>query len=816
MSTILKDVSLGLRILGRSPWFTTVAALTLALGIAANTTVFSWIDSVLLRPLPGVSDGQRLIMLETVAPSGDFMTTSYRDYRDYRDSLKQVSGTAASLMNAFTVGRDENAQRIWGEYVSGNYFAVLGVKPIRGRVFLPEEAGDAPGGHPVAVISHRLWSRLFHADPGVVGKTIRVNRYELTIVGVAPADFCGAVPGLSLEVWLPAAMAPQLNGQGEGILASRESRQFVVTARLKPGVSIDQARAEVVARSRQLAQIDPQANDGFSATVLPISKGHFGTQSLLLAPLQILMAVCLVLFLIVCANVANLQLARSITRQKEFSIRLALGAGPGRLVRQLLTESLLLAGMGALAGLLLTQWMGSAVSWLFPPISLPVGLDVKINADILGFTILMCVAAALVSGVLPALYSIRPDVNRTLKEGGRSVTSSAHSHRLRGLLVVSEVALALVALVGTGLFARSFQNARSIYPGFEARNVLLSQFYVATFCQTADQREQFCLRLRDRLASAPGITGVSYSDYIPLGFGTVPWSDIHVEGYLPGRSEDMRIAESAVAPGYFNVMRIPLLEGRDFTERDDRGATPVVIVNQAFAQRFFSAQNPIGRKLLHSGAWFTVVGLAKDSKYHTPTEAPRPYFYTSIRQTRGEAFWIAFFIRTAGPPNGVVATVRREAIAIDPNAGAFDALPLQEYMGSALFSQRVAASLLSVLGAMSILLAAVGLYSVMAYAVSQRTQEFGIRVALGARPWGLLGMVVRQGMVLAVAGLVIGTLAALAAARLVAGMLVNVSASDPLTFVSAAAFLALVAALASYLPALRAMRVDPVVALRNE
>jgi predicted permease len=815
MRSLYQDLRFGLRVLLASPGYTAVAVLTLAIGIAANTTVFGWIDALLLHPFPGVRGGGQLAALETVTPGGEFSTTSYRDYRDYRDSLQTVSGLCASLLSAFNVGGDENPRRVWGEFVSGNYFAVLGVKPIRGRALLPEEYGDKPGACPVAVISHRLWQELFAADPGVIGKTIRVNRRELTIIGVAPPDFRGVVPGLALEIWLPMVMAPQLNGQGEGLLDARSNRQMWITARLKPGIPLGQAQAEVVACSRRLAQENPRDSEGFRASLLPAWQGHFGAQTILLAPLQILMAVCFVLFLIVAANVANLQLARAATRQKEFSIRLALGAGPARLARQLLTESLLLAAMGALAAVPLALWAGESLTWLFPPTNLPIGIDLKLNADILGFTILLCAAAAIVTGLAPALHSIRANLNEDLKESGRGATPGAGLHRTRGLLVICELALAFVALTGTGLLARSFQNARAIHPGLDARNVLVAQYQLATFCRTPEQRTQFCLRLHDRLQSLPGIAGVSYADNIPLSFGQSQRSEVQVEGYAPARAEDMRVSRATVAPGFLDVLRIPLLEGRDFTERDDDRATaPVMIVNEAFARRFFDGRSPLGRRVYAYGQWFTIVGMAKDSKYHTLTEQPAPHFYMAFRQMHGGEFWIAFFIRTIGPSRAAVASIRREAAMIDPNAGVSEIVPFEESIAGAVYPQKVAATLLSVLGAVSLLLAAVGLYSVMSYATGQRTNEIGIRVAMGAQPRDVLAMVVRQGMVLTALGLAAGLAAALAATRLLSGMLVNVSATDPMILAGAALFLALMALAASYLPARRATQVDPIAALR--
>ena len=817
MRNLCRDLRYGLRVLLSSPGFTAVAVLTLALGIAANTTVFSWIDAVLLRPLPGVSNGHQLVVLETVQSDGRAISTSYPDYRDYRESLKLISALAVYCFALFRMGEAADAQPIWGELVSGNYFALLGVKPVLGRVFLPEEYGDKPGAYPVAVLSERLWRSRFHADPGVIGKTVRVNRNQLTIVGVAPAEFRGTMPGVAFEMWVPLMMRPQLaGGDGESFFGSRGARTYWTIGRLKPGVTLEQARAEVLAQARQLARMYPGANEGLSAMLLPVWKAHTGAPSLLLAPLQILMALSFVVLLIVCANVANLLLARSITRQSEFSIRLALGATRGRLARQLLSEALLLAGMGALAGIPLALWMGNSLVWLFPPVSLPVGLDVRLNGHILGFTILISVAAAAVSGMAPVLHSINPDLNATLKEGGRGGTSGARSHRTRGLLVISEVALALVALIGAGLFVRSYQTVRTIPPGFDASNVSVCRFYLSGSGYPDEQQKQFCLRLRERIKAAPGIVDATYARMLPLGVGSGPWTGIEAEGSVPNRADNMNIFYNQVAPGFFSLLRILRLEGRDFTEHDDVNTLPVMIVNESFARRFFAGGNPVGRRVRLWGRWVTVVGAVKDSKYFNLAEAPLPYFYVPFRQTYrgGLDMSIGYYVRSASNANHALATLRREAAAIDPGVGMFEAAPLFEYMGGSLFPQKVAASLLSVLGALSLLLAALGLYSVMAYAVSQRTHEIGIRMALGAQARDVLGMVVRKGMVLTTAGLVVGIAAALAATRLVTAMLVNVSATDPMIFAGAALFLALVALVASYLPARRATKVDPIVALR--
>jgi predicted permease len=815
MRSLYEDLRYAIRVLRGSPGFTAVAVLTLALGIAANTTVFGWIDSLLVRPFPGVAGGGRLAALETVSPNGEYSTTSYRDYRDYRDRVKSFSGLAASLLNAFNVGPVDSPRRIFGEYVSGNYFAVLGVKPVRGSAFLPSEYSDNPGAFPVAVIGYRLWQSLFHGDPDVVGRTIRVNRYQLTVAGIAPEDFRGTMPGMLVEIWIPVSMAPLMNGQGDWLLEDRGARQMWVTARLKSGVALAQANAEVAACARRLAEESPGTSRGFGASLMPVWKEHIGMQAMLLAPLRILMAVCFVLFLIVGANVANLQLARASARQRELSVRMALGASRWRVARQLLTESLLLAAMGALAGIPLAAWMGRSLLWMLPPIGFPVVFDFKLDADMLAFTVLLCCAGSLLTGLAPAVHPVRGSLMEALKEGGRSGTAGVGQNRTRGLLVISEVALALVAMVSTALFARSFQNARAIYPGFDASHVLFAQYHLDTFCQNTEQRAQFCYRLRDRIRALPGIAAVSFANSVPLAIGTGQRSDIKVEGYVPGPSEQMQVSSATVAPGFFDTLRIPVLEGRDFTERDDRDSAPVAIVNQSFAQRYFRGGSAVGRRVLVDGVWSTVRGLVKDSKYYRLTEPPTPYIYMPYRQRHGGEFWTAFFIRTMGPTRGSFAAIHREGAVIDPNAGVAEVVEFQEMVAGSLYAQKVAAALLSVLGAVSLLLAALGIYSVLAYAVTQRAHEFGIRLALGASPSDVLGLVLRRGMVLTLAGVVLGTVLAIAAMRMAAGLLVGVSPSDPVAIAGSALFLGAIALAASYLPARRATKVDPMVTLRE-
>jgi predicted permease len=811
---MFRDLRYGFRIWRKAPGLAVVAIITLAIGIGANTAVFSWIDSLLLHPLPGTGQPAELTSFETLTPSGEAVTTSYEDYRDYRDHLNLLAGLAVAQPRALSIGEQEHSERVWGELVSGNYFTVLRVAPALGRTFSVEEYGDKAGGYPVAVIGYGLWQRLFNSEPGAIGRTIRVNGQRLSIVGVAPKEFSGTIPGLAFEIWVPAMMGTQLNLMPDWMIRDRQTRSFVGIARLKPGVTLERARAEIASLAQHLATLYPGTNRGMGATVLPVWQGHFGAQSLMLKPLQILMAVCGIVLLIVCANLANLLLARATTRQKEFSVRMAIGAGRARLIRQTMTENLVLVALGALAGIPLAIWMQGSLGYLVPPGVFPITFAGRLSGDVLVFILLLCVVACVLSGMWPALQGTRRDLTGQLNEGGRGGTAGTRSQRMRGILVGSEVALALVAMIGAGLFSRSFKLASQINPGFDPEHVAVAFPYLSTARYSVPARKEFCRRLRERVLVQPGVIAATYADVVPLGFGGDPWEDLQIQGYVPNPAENMKIYRNVVAPGYFDLMRISMLDGRDFTELDDENSQPVMIINEAFAHRYFPGKNPIGYKVRGFGRQFSIVGIVKDSKYSTLNETPRPYFYVPFRQVYRADLSIAFYIRVAGDARGAIPLLRREVREIDSDVGVFDATPLTEFIGASLFAQKLAASLLSVLGAIALVLAVVGLYGVVAYTVTLRTHELGIRMALGARPADVLGMVVRQGMLLVLAGLAVGIAASLAVTRLASGLLINLSATDPVVFVAAPALLAFVAAVASFVPAWRAARIDPNIALR--
>lgn len=809
MRDVLNDLRYAARVLRRTPALTTVAVLTLALGIAASTTVFGWIDAMVLHPFRGCKDDGQLAVLEPVRSGGiEDDNVSYLDSRDFAESLQSISGLALHQTVPASIGDGEKAYSAWIELVSGNYFDVLGVKPVLGRSFAREEYGEAAKTF-AAVISYRVWKGYFHGDPSVLGRTVRINRYPVTIIGVAPPEFHGAMPGIALDGWAAARVAGEHN---------RDARAYKALVRLKPGVSIAEASAEVATVAARLAGAFPKTNQGIGAHIIPIWKAKSGVSGILASPMAILAAACGLLLLIAGANVANLLLARAAARQTEFGIRTALGAGAGRLSRQLISESLLLAIMAALVGLPLASLAQDMFRYIVPPTGLPLYIEVHPSARVFLFTAVISIISAVLSGTAPALQAMRSSVVDALKQQGRGGTQGRQSRRISGLLVVAEVALALAALVTLGLFLRSLYGLQDTPAGFDHRNVTVCRLFLVTNNYTPAQEQQFSRRLRAQLLAAPGVTGAAYSDSIPLGFGLGKWTEIRVEGYAARSGENLDVHHASVSPGYFDLLRIPLLAGRDFKPDDNEQAPSVLIVNEAFARRFFNGRAPVGRRVQIYGKPFTIVGMVKDSKYLSLSEAPQPYFYMSFDQVdfgSGEG-GVALYARTGGDARAFVPVLRREMSAIDPDSAGLTAMPLTDYISAAWFAPRLASLLLGVLGVISILLAGVGLYGVMACTVSQQTRELGIRVALGADAGGVLRMVMRRGLSLALLGIAAGLAISLAATPRIQPLLYRVSPIDPVSFGAAALFLIVVAVLASLIPALRATRIDPIIALRQD
>jgi len=809
---LLADLKFALRQLAKSPGFTAVIVLSLALGIGANATVLCWLRGLVLHPLPGVARQEQLVVLVSNQGGG---CASLPDLRDFGEHHEVFAGTEASMPTAACLTVDNQPEWIQAQIVSANFFELLGVKPVLGRTFLPDE-DQKPGGNPVLVIGENLWQRRFGGDPSILGRVVDLNRHRFTIVGVVPASFHGSMSPMIFDVWAPSSMIWEVRNQGTYFLTARDARGWHNLARLQPGVSIKQAQAAVALLDTQFTQAYPKTSTGTHHRVVPLSQCPWSAGPIMGPALALLLAVSLGVLLIVVANVGNLLLARAVSRQKEIAIRLAAGASRARLIRQLLTESILLALLGGAVGLLFASWAVDSLP-LFLPAAFPgsVKLSFPLDAVTLGITLLLTLGTGLAFGVFPALQASRPDLYAVLKEGGRSSQGGASHHRLRNTLVIAEVAVALVLLIGAGLCVKGLQQARQIDIGFKPDHVLIAGLQIGMNGYDQETGKVFYRQARQRLAALPGVEEATLASWFPLGLSGCKGWDAYVEGYQRPDGEDTTYEFAIVSPRYFAALRIPLVAGRDFTDADDATSTPVAIVNEHFARRFWPGQDAIGRRFRTGGVWRTIVGVAKAGKYNHLDEGPWCFFYLPYQQGVPDLD-LSFCLRTQGDPSVFANTLRQAMRDIDPGVELLQTLPLAAYSSLVLFPQRLASSLLILLGAVALTLAAMGVYAVMAYAVSQRMQEFGVRIALGASSRDVLRLVLGRGLVLAAGGVAAGLVLAIAVTRLMAGFLYGVSPFDPLIFLGVPLFLALVALLACYLPARRATKVDPLTALRAE
>jgi putative ABC transport system permease protein len=809
MKTLLQDLHYGLRMLRKNPGFTLVAVVALALGIGANSAIFSVVNSLLLRPLPFEQPDRLVQVWESSAKLGrNEIPASFPNFADWRDQNHVFEQTVAYSDWSFNLTGAAEPERIRGAIVSPAFFSTLGIKPILGRTLLPDE--DQPGKDLSVVISRKLWQRRFNSDPNVVGKTIDLNGKNFAVVGVAAG--AADLPGLSddTELWAPVS-------QGFGF-TNRRGHYLNVIARLKPGVGLDQARAEMSRIAAALSRQYPEANADRGVRLVPLQEQVVG--DVRLALLVLLGAVVFVL-LIASTNVANMLLARAASRRKEIAIRTALGAGRWRLVRQLLTESLLLSLVGGTLGLLLALW-GVDLLVAFGPSDLPRVKEVAVDGRVLAFTFAVSVLTGLVFGLMPALQSSRPELNETLKEGGRSATGGAARRRVRSSLVVAEVALSLVLLIGAGLLLKSFFRLRAVNPGFNPHGVLTMQIDLSgPNYQKGSQLTAFRDQLLERVEALPGVEAAATASAVPVAPDANFWRlSFAIEGQTPDPANRLIAYYNGISPDYFRVMQIPLLRGRAFDEHDMRNAPGVVIVNETLARTYFPGSDPIGRRITLNDEnpkeedWATIVGVVKDTKPRELSGEPVAEMYMPYAQQPEPN--MALMIRTAGRPDAVAAAVRREVLAIDHDQPVYGVRTLPAVMSEAVATPRFRTYLLGVFAALALVLAVVGIYGVMSYAVTQRTHEFGIRMALGARGKDVLKLVVGHGMALALAGVLIGLAASFALTRVMAGLLYGVTPTDPLTFASLSLLLVAVALLACLVPARRAAKVDPVVALRYE
>jgi putative ABC transport system permease protein len=819
-----RDVRYALRMLRRTPGFTAVAVLSLALGIGANAAIFTILNAVFLNPLP-VQDASHLAQIftrdtRTIDSSTNFTLTgiSLPNYEDFRDQNSVFANLAAfTFANVNWSGKAEPEQ-MPALVVTANYFDVLGVKAFRGRTFLPEE-DKKPGANAVAVLSHSLWTRRFGADPNLIGQNITLNAQPYTVIGVAPPNFKGtfSLGGPDL-VWVPISMRDQLfSGIWKQYSMDRRFRWLNVFGRLKPGMSLRQAEAAMKTIAAALEKQFPRENQGRTVALTLLSDAALGINQRRQFTLAggVLMSVVGLVLLIACVNLANLLLARASRREKEMGIRVALGARRTRLVRQLLTESIVLALAGGAAGLLLAFWFRSVLWSYRPPFLLADAIDLSLDARVLAFTGGVSVLTGLLFGIVPAIQASDPDLNEILKVGGRGGTLAISRNPLRSSLVITEVALALVALAGAGLFLRSMANAQSIDPGFEPKKLFVFGFDLASQRYEPERGHQFFRDAIERAKAVSGVQAAAVASNAPLG-GAI-WRTTFHEGEQDNPNYRGTIMQyTSVTPGYFETMRIPLRRGRDFNDFDREDTTLVAIVTEAMAKHFWPGADPIGKRFSYYGSskLLEVVGVVGDSMIQQIGEDPQPAVYLSMRQNYEPASTL--LVRTIGDPETVLGTVRTRIQQLDRNLALTNVQTIGKILDQGLWAPRMGAALLGVFGLLALVLASVGIYGVMAYSVSQRTNEIGIRMALGAQRRGILGLVMQHGLVLTLTGVIGGLVCALALARLLGSLLFGVSSSDPATFAGVSLLLVAVALVACYVPARRAMRVDPIIALRYE
>jgi predicted permease len=815
MRSCWQDIRYSLRMVAKAPGFAAIAILTLALGIGANTTIFSWINSALLNPVPGLSNPGEVVSLTLNKPGDKPFGFTYPDIEAMRDGQQSFTGIAACSFATISLTGKGKPERVWGMVASANYFDVLGVQPILGRGFLPAE-DEKPGGAPVAVISYRLWQTHFGANPDIVGQHIEINKYPFTIVGVTPPVFQSSQTGVRTDIWVPMMMEAQVNPLGD-LLHDHHYFWLFAFGRLKPGIVLEQAQQEMTLRLKPEAKNYPEEHKGHdNVTVYPLWRNPFGLNFFLATLLPILMSIAGVVLLLACANVANLMLVRSMARRREIAIRMSLGAGRWRLVRQLLVESLVLALAGGAVALLITTWTAGALMKFMPvtqdiPLALNVGADRTVLLATLGISVL----TAVIFGILPALRSSGLAPVAVLKEDTGSASGGLRKARLASGLVVAQISLSLLLLVCAGLFIRSFLSAQQINPGFNPHNVLIASYDLFTAGYSDAKGAEFDRQLVPKLATLPGIESVALTTRVPLGLGGGSTS-VKPEGYVSQANESMETEDAVISPNFFRTMQIPILKGRDFTLEDTKNSARVVIVSEAFVNRYWPNEEAIGKQLYSDlpKEWLTVVGVAQNSKVNWPNEKPTPFVYLPLYQVYASEMTVT--ARVAGDPLAFSKAVEKTFHDLNADLVVFDITTLELRDQFSSFGQRVAGTFVGAFGLLALVLATVGIYGVTAYTTRQRTHEIGIRMALGAGKEDILRLVLGQGLRLTFIGVGLGLAAAFALTRYLSSLLVGVTSTDALTFSCVAILLCSAALLASFIPARRAMRVDPMIALRYE
>jgi len=811
LESIWADVRYAIRQFKNSPGFSVTVILSLTLGLGANTTIFTFVNALLLRP-PAVQDGGRLVevLRHDAQASGieAYSNLSYPGYADLRDHNRSLSGFAAFDGDGRTVSWSHNGQgeMVYGQLVSSNFFSVLGVEPALGRFFQPDE--DKGGSSaPTVVISHSFWQRRFGGDRAVLGRVLTLNGAGYTVVGVTPASFNGVIIGFRHDFWTTLAMTPILIHDRDRMGSDTSSWLFGV-GRLKPGVSKNEAQADLTVLTRNEHSSDRHAAV-MDATAFPLQLMPGPVRGYVAAFTGMLMAAVGLVLLIACANAANLVLARATTRHRELAVRSALGATRFRIIRQALTESLILSMMGGAGGLLIAWWSIPALLRLTPA-TIPVSIEAPLDWRVFAFTFVASLLSGIVFGVLPALRSARRDLVPALKDG-RQLAGPRRS-RLRGSLVVAQITVCLVLLISAGLCVRSLINARSIDPGFSTHDIAVAQLNPGGLGYTEAQDRQFYQLLLERVRALPGVSSASLSDYLPLGTSRTV-HDVQIDRVNPPPGQDFIPVQVAyVAPDFFRTMGVPLLNGRDYLPQDAEPKSGKVIINQAMASHYWPGQNPIGQHFKDHQQTVEIVGVAKTGKYRTLSEDPLDFMYLPLGPQPQEFL----VVRTGAGEDAALREIRKVIQNLDPNVVPMEMETISQYMALPLFAARTTGVLLAVFGSVALLLATIGLSGIVSYSVTQRTNEIGVRMALGADRLDVVRLILKQGMRLTGIGLVLGLALSFAATRVLAGLLYGIKPGDPLTFAGVSVFLGLVAFISCYLPARRAASIDPMRSLRAE
>jgi predicted permease len=819
LDALIQDIRLGVRMLVKNPLFTATVALTLGLGIGANAAVFSIVNTMLLRPLP-VTDPKNLYVLTTTHQENqnphDVSWKDYVDYRGRRDLFTELAGKSIGFAG---LTADNRADRITVAYVTDNYFSMLGIRPGLGRLIQPGE-DEVQGAHPIIVLGHSYWKKRFNGDASVVGRSIRINARPVTVVGIVPEEFLGTYTPIEFEAYMPLGMVFP-DPAYKDLIERRDNHELRVLARLPPATDMTAAQAGLDVFARQLEQQYPDTNKTVRMRLVPEYFARPEANNADASPFVagvFLLLVGLVL-LAACVNVVNLLLVRATARRRELAVRAALGAGRVRLVRQLLTESLLLSALGGLTGAAIGRWASSALSRMPFPADIPIRFDLTFDWRVFAYIATIALGAGIIVGLLPAVRASRADLNDVLREGGRGMSEGASRHRLRGALVIGQVAVSLVLLVAAGLFVRSVRSAQSVDFGFDYSGVLNLAMDVSQQGVDEVRGRAFYRQVEERVRPLPGVESVSFAYSLPFGYYNAAES-IEAEGNpIPKDQRPPSVGYNVVGADYFRTLRIPIVRGRAFGEQDDERSRRVAIVNEFMAQRLWPGEDPIGKRFrmrAPDAPWLEVVGVSRDGKYRYIFEERGSYFFMPIAQEYRALR--ALQIRTAGVPELLAPAVQKEIRALNPDLPVYDVRTMRRTMDGAngFYLLNMGALFGGALGILGLVLALVGIYGVVSYSASQRTQEIGVRMALGAQRGDVLRLVVGQGLLLVAIGLGLGLLAAFGVASLLGTMLFGISSRDPLTFVFVPFLLGAMALAASYLPALRATRIDPVIALRSE